>query len=63
MQGMFRANGCCGYVKKPSYLLGDGYYDEVFDPLALPVKKTLKVHISSITPTSIVQLPIVFLFL
>ncbi|XP_019178416.1 PREDICTED: phosphoinositide phospholipase C 2-like isoform X1 [Ipomoea nil] len=45
MQGMFRANGCCGYVKKPSFLLGDGYYDEVFDPLALPIKTTLKVNI------------------
>ncbi|CAH9094151.1 unnamed protein product [Cuscuta europaea] len=45
MQGMFRANGCCGYLKKPAFLLGDGNYDEVFDPMALPVKKTLKVNI------------------
>nr|GMD25284.1 phosphoinositide phospholipase C 4-like [Ipomoea batatas] len=38
MQGMFRANGGCGYVKKPDFLV-----KEVFDPRAtLPVKKTLK---------------------
>lgn len=41
MQGMFRGNGGCGYVKKPQLLLkGD---DEVFDPrVELPVKMTLK---------------------
>ncbi|XP_023748569.1 phosphoinositide phospholipase C 2 isoform X1 [Lactuca sativa] len=42
MQGMFRGNGGCGYVKKPQLLLkGD---DEVFDPrVELPVKMTLKI--------------------
>ncbi|MCE3049850.1 phospholipase C [Datura stramonium] len=46
MQGFFRANGGCGYVKKPDFLLsGDGTCDEVFNSMALPVKKTLKVKI------------------
>ncbi|KAK7379374.1 hypothetical protein VNO80_04832 [Phaseolus coccineus] len=46
MQGMFKANGGCGYVKKPHFLLESGLNDEVFDPKAhLPVKKTLKVTI------------------
>ncbi|NP_001304243.1 phosphoinositide phospholipase C 2-like [Vigna radiata] len=46
MQGMFKANGGCGYVKKPDFLLKTGLNNEVFDPKArLPVKKTLKVTI------------------
>ncbi|XP_055830299.1 phosphoinositide phospholipase C 2-like isoform X2 [Solanum dulcamara] len=46
MQGFFRANGGCGYVKKPDFLLSpDGACDEVFNSTALPVKKTLKVKI------------------
>ncbi|KAK4720058.1 hypothetical protein R3W88_018396 [Solanum pinnatisectum] len=46
MQGFFRANGGCGYVKKPDFLLSsDGVCDEVFNSKALPVKKTLKVKI------------------
>lgn len=46
MQGMFRANGGCGYVKKPDILLKVGPQNEVFDPKRkLPVKKTLKVKI------------------
>ncbi|XP_039136380.1 LOW QUALITY PROTEIN: phosphoinositide phospholipase C 2-like [Dioscorea cayenensis subsp. rotundata] len=41
MQGMFRANGECGYVKKPDILIKD-----IFNPKAvLPVKKTLKVTV------------------
>lgn len=44
MQGMFRANGGCGYVKKPDFLLKTGPDNQVFDPkVKLPVKKTLKV--------------------
>ncbi|MFS7968748.1 putative phosphoinositide phospholipase C [Helianthus anomalus] len=44
MQGMFRGNGGCGYVKKPDFLLTGGH--EVFDPLVkLPVKIKLKVTI------------------
>jgi len=44
MQGMFKANGGCGCVKKPDFLLKAGPNNEVFDPKALlPVKKTLKV--------------------
>lgn len=44
MQGMFRANGGCGYVKKPDFLLQTGTQNELFDPKkTLPVKKTLKV--------------------
>ncbi|XP_062202676.1 phosphoinositide phospholipase C 2-like isoform X1 [Phragmites australis] len=46
MQGFFRANGGCGYVKKPDFLLTSGPNGEVFDPKAsLPVKKTLKVKV------------------
>lgn len=42
MQGMFRGNGGCGYVKKPEFLIDGGQ----FDPKAeLPVKKTLKVKV------------------
>ncbi|XP_073036275.1 phosphoinositide phospholipase C 2-like isoform X2 [Primulina eburnea] len=44
MHGMFRANGGCGYIKKPDFLLKDGSRGEVFDPDArLPIKTTLKV--------------------
>ncbi|KAF8397289.1 hypothetical protein HHK36_016202 [Tetracentron sinense] len=43
MHGMFRANGGCGYVKKPDFLLKVGPHNEAFDPKArLPVKTTLK---------------------
>uniref|UniRef100_A0A1J3FAL5 Phosphoinositide phospholipase C n=1 Tax=Noccaea caerulescens TaxID=107243 RepID=A0A1J3FAL5_NOCCA len=43
MQGMFRANGGCGYIKKPDILLKP---DAIFDPEApLPVKTTLRVTI------------------
>ncbi|XP_010427395.1 PREDICTED: phosphoinositide phospholipase C 7 [Camelina sativa] len=43
MQGMFRGNGGCGYIKKPDILLKP---DSVFDPEAtLPVKTTLRVTI------------------
>ncbi|GMY10587.1 phosphoinositide phospholipase C 2-like [Fagus crenata] len=43
MQGMFRANGGCGYVKKPDFLLRT---DRVFDPSVVPlIKKKLKVSV------------------
>ncbi|XP_030524527.1 phosphoinositide phospholipase C 2-like [Rhodamnia argentea] len=43
MQGMFRGNGWCGYVKKPDFLLDP---DHIFDPSKqLRVKKTLKVMV------------------
>ncbi|GFP93836.1 phosphoinositide phospholipase c 2 [Phtheirospermum japonicum] len=46
MQGMFRANGGCGYVKKPDIILNLGPNNEVFDPKRqLPVKRILKVKI------------------
>ncbi|XP_061995820.1 phosphoinositide phospholipase C 2-like isoform X1 [Rosa rugosa] len=46
MQGMFRANGGCGYVKKPDFLLTTGPNNEVFDPQhKSSVKKTLKVKV------------------
>ncbi|XP_004500491.1 phosphoinositide phospholipase C 2 isoform X2 [Cicer arietinum] len=46
MQGMFKANGRCGFVKKPDFLLKTGPNNEVFDPKApLPVKTTLKVTV------------------
>ena len=46
MHGMFRANGGCGYLKKPDFLLEKGPNNEVFDPKRkLPVTKTLKVSL------------------
>ncbi|CAA3025889.1 phosphoinositide phospholipase C 2 [Olea europaea subsp. europaea] len=48
MQGMFRANGGCGYVKKPDILMKVGPNDEVCDlsrAELLEVKQTLKVKI------------------
>ncbi|CAJ2653393.1 unnamed protein product [Trifolium pratense] len=46
MQGMFRANGGCGYVKKPEILMQKLQCDNEFDPkMIMPVKKTLKVSI------------------
>ncbi|WOL08488.1 phosphoinositide phospholipase C 2-like [Canna indica] len=44
MQGMFRANGGCGYVKKPDILLNDDP-QPVFFLNSLPVKKILKVKV------------------
>ncbi|XP_038988955.1 phosphoinositide phospholipase C 2-like isoform X1 [Phoenix dactylifera] len=45
VHGMFRANGGCGYVKKPDFLFDNVPY-HIFDPkVALPVKKTLKVKV------------------
>ncbi|KAB2616540.1 phosphoinositide phospholipase C 4-like [Pyrus ussuriensis x Pyrus communis] len=46
MHGMFRANGGCGYVKKPDFVMKADSDYQVFDPKAkLPVKKTLKVKV------------------
>nr|XP_043609122.1 phosphoinositide phospholipase C 2-like [Erigeron canadensis] len=46
MQGLFRANGGCGYVKKPDMYLKNGPDEKIFDPKStLPVKKTLKVKV------------------
>ncbi|XP_034705597.1 phosphoinositide phospholipase C 2-like [Vitis riparia] len=46
MHGMFKANGGCGYVKKPDFLLNNDSHNGVFDPKAkLPVKTTLKVTV------------------
>ncbi|KAG6765444.1 hypothetical protein POTOM_029486 [Populus tomentosa] len=46
MHGMFRANGGCGYLKKPDFLLEKGPNNEVFDPKTkLPVTKTLNVKV------------------
>ncbi|URE05943.1 phospholipase C [Musa troglodytarum] len=46
MQGLFRANGGCGYVRKPDFLMKVGPHGEVFDPEAsLPVKITLMVKV------------------
>jgi phosphatidylinositol phospholipase C delta len=42
MHGFYKANGACGYVKKPDFLMQTE--PEVFDPKKpQPVKKTLKV--------------------
>lgn len=44
MQGLFRANGGCGFVKKPDFLMEVGPNGKVFDPKEnWPLKKTLKV--------------------
>ncbi|XVF46748.1 hypothetical protein PTKIN_Ptkin03bG0053200 [Pterospermum kingtungense] len=46
MQGMFKANGGCGYVKKPDFLLQRSSSDEVFNPDAqLDVKTVLTVKV------------------
>ncbi|GFP97643.1 phosphoinositide phospholipase c 6 [Phtheirospermum japonicum] len=46
MHGLFRANGGCGFVKKPDLLMHRDPNDDVFHPkLSLPVKKTLKVNV------------------
>ncbi|KAB1201435.1 Phosphoinositide phospholipase C 2 [Morella rubra] len=43
MQGMFRANGGCGYVKKPNFLMDE---NKVFDPRkTLTVQKILRVKV------------------
>lgn len=44
MHGFYKANGGCGYVKKPDFMMQTCPDGNVFDPKAdLPVKKTLKV--------------------
>uniref|UniRef100_A0ACD5WSY6 Uncharacterized protein n=1 Tax=Avena sativa TaxID=4498 RepID=A0ACD5WSY6_AVESA len=44
MHGFYKANGACGYVKKPEFLMQTE--PEVFDPKKpQPVKKTLKVKV------------------
>ncbi|KAK1420850.1 hypothetical protein QVD17_22752 [Tagetes erecta] len=46
MHGMFRANGGCGYVKKPDFLMRRGPKNEVFNPKEkLQPKTSLKVKI------------------
>ncbi|GMH12714.1 hypothetical protein Nepgr_014555 [Nepenthes gracilis] len=46
MQGMFRANGGCGYVRKPDFLMHLSPDGQVFHPkLKLPVKMSLKVKV------------------
>ncbi|KAJ9188902.1 hypothetical protein P3X46_000257 [Hevea brasiliensis] len=46
MRGMFRANGGCGYVKKPDFLLKSSPHGDVFNPrVELPVKTILKVKV------------------
>lgn len=67
MQGMFKANGGCGYVKKPDFLLQRGENDEVFNPNApLAVATVMKVLDLLITAPlgsfTILILPYVFLY-
>ncbi|XP_019705961.1 phosphoinositide phospholipase C 6 isoform X2 [Elaeis guineensis] len=46
MHGFFRANGGCGYIKKPDFLLKAGPDGQLFDPKkSFPVKTTLKVKV------------------
>ncbi|XP_058110200.1 phosphoinositide phospholipase C 2-like isoform X2 [Magnolia sinica] len=46
MHGFFSANGGCGYVKKPDFLMEIDPDSKVFNPREnLPVKKTLKVRV------------------
>lgn len=50
MQGMFRANGGCGYVKKPEFLIRTLPHEEVFDPKKPPSRKQiLKVSLPLLT--------------
>ncbi|KAK1285688.1 Phosphoinositide phospholipase C 2 [Acorus calamus] len=51
-----RANGGCGYVKKPDFLLTPDENGDVFDPKAKqPVKKTLKVGIAGVPADTIMK--------
>ncbi|KAK7387457.1 hypothetical protein VNO78_28278 [Psophocarpus tetragonolobus] len=46
MQGMFRANGGCGYVKKPEFMIRTLPDEDMFDPKrTMPVKQILKVKV------------------
>ncbi|XP_062013789.1 phosphoinositide phospholipase C 2-like isoform X2 [Rosa rugosa] len=46
MEGMFRANGGCGYVKKPKFLLTGSPDNEVFNPeKSYRVRQILKVKV------------------
>lgn len=46
MEGMFKANGGCGYVKKPDFLLTSGPDNEVFNPeKSYRVRQMLKVKV------------------
>ncbi|KAI3994261.1 hypothetical protein MKX01_012518 [Papaver californicum] len=46
MQGLFRSNGGCGYVKKPEFLVRTDEGNKVFNPEEkLPVKTCLKVRV------------------
>ncbi|XP_061376618.1 phosphoinositide phospholipase C 6-like [Gastrolobium bilobum] len=46
MQGMFRANGGCGYVKKPEFMMQNLPHEEQFDPKGtLSVKQILKIKV------------------
>lgn len=48
MHGMFRANGGCGYVKKPDLLLKASPDNHVFDPkVKLLAKKILRVSMQT----------------
>lgn len=50
MRGMFKANGGCGYVKKPEFLIRTLPHEEVFDPKKPPsVKQILKVSLALLT--------------
>lgn len=56
MQGMFKANGGCGYVKKPDLLMNN---EAIFDPRAmLPVKMTLKVTSNQVSFIYVIFSPI-----
>lgn len=48
MHGFFLANGRCGYVKKPNFLLHNHPHPHPHPQptIPLPVKKTLKVHLN-----------------
>ncbi|KAL6011084.1 Phospholipase C [Asimina triloba] len=49
MHGFFRANGGCGYVKKPDFLMEIDQDNKVFNPKEkLQVKKKLKVGIAGV---------------
>jgi hypothetical protein len=62
MYGFFKANGGCGYVKKPDFLMQTCPDGKVFDPKAdLPIKATLKVHSLSFFLSFFLSVPVSFL--
>ncbi|KAL5577712.1 hypothetical protein UlMin_019411 [Ulmus minor] len=58
MYGMFRANGGCGYVKKPEFLMKLGPDYKVFDPKTTHLDSLSHPNTSCPMPTQLVKHPI-----